>query len=253
MTVTNSATGSSINVPTADQERLVIVGATGMVGGYALRYGLDHPAVGTVTAIGRKKLGISHPKLREVLHQDFTDCSALSEALSRQDAAVYCLGTYTGAVTDAELRKTTVDYTAEFARVLRSSSPGVAFSFLSGNGADPTGRSRIPFARYKGQAENALLAAGFPHVYIFRPAYIYPVEPRREPNLTYRLLRTMYPVFRVLFPNQVIRADDLARAMVDVAVRKTGEPRTLVLENRDIRAVVKSHIAPMGDSAANPS
>jgi uncharacterized protein YbjT (DUF2867 family) len=217
-----------------------------MVGGYALRYGLDHPAVGTVTAIGRKTLGISHPKLKEVLHQDFTDCSALSEALSRQDAAVYCLGTYTGAVTDAELRKTTVDYTVEFARVLRSSSPGVAFSFLSGNGADPTGRSRIPFARYKGEAENALLAAGFPHVYIFRPAYIYPVEPRKEPNLTYRLLRTMYPLFRVLFPNQVIRADDLARAMVDVAVRKTGERRTLVLENRDIRAMVKSHIVPMG-------
>ena len=246
MTVTNSGTGSSMNVPITDQARLVIVGATGMVGGYALRYGLDHPAVGTVTAIGRKKLGISHPKLREVLHQDFTDCSALSEALSRQNAAVYCLGTYTGAVTDAELRKTTVDYTAEFARVLRSSSPGVAFSFLSGNGADPTGRSRIPFARYKGEAENALLAAGFPHVYIFRPAYIYPVEPRKEPNLTYRLLRTMYPVFRVLFPNQVIRSDDLARAMVDVAVRKTGERRTLVLENRDIRAMVKSHIVSRG-------
>jgi uncharacterized protein YbjT (DUF2867 family) len=246
MTVTNNATGSSMNVQTADQERLVIVGATGMVGGYALRYGLDHPAIGTVTAIGRKKLGISHPKLKEVLHQDFTDCSALAEALSRQDAAVYCLGTYTGAVTDAELRKTTVDYTAEFARVLRSSSPGAAFSFLSGNGADPTGRSRIPFARYKGEAENALLAAGFPHVYIFRPAYIYPVEPRKEPNFTYRLLRTMYPLFRVLFPNQVIRADDLARAMVDVAVRKTGERRTLVLENRDIRAMVKSHIVPGG-------
>jgi uncharacterized protein YbjT (DUF2867 family) len=237
-----------MNVQTADQERLVIVGATGMVGGYALRYGLDHPAIGTVTAIGRKKLGISHPKLKEVLHQDFTDCSALAEALSRQDAAVYCLGTYTGAVTDAELRKTTVDYTAEFARVLRSSSPGAAFSFLSGNGADPTGRSRIPFARYKGEAENALLAAGFPHVYIFRPAYIYPVEPRKEPNFTYRLLRTMYPLFRVLFPNQVIRADDLARAMVDVAVRKTGERRTLVLENRDIRAMVKSHIVPGGYS-----
>ena len=110
----------------------------------------------------------------------------------------------------------------------------------------PHGTKSVSFARYKGEAENALLAAGFPHVYIFRPAYIYPVEPREEPNLTYRLLRTMYPLFRVLFPNQVIRADDLARAMVDVAVRKTGERRTLVLENRDIRAMVKSHIVPMG-------
>ncbi len=137
-----------------------------------------------------------------VLHQDFADCSALSEALSRQDAAVYCLGTYTGAVSDAQLRTITVDYTIEFARVLRSSSPDAAFSFLSGNGADPTGRSRIPFARDKGEAEKALLAAGFPRVYLFRPAYIYPVEPRKEPNLSYRLLRMVYPAFRVLFPNQ---------------------------------------------------
>ena len=72
-------------------------------------------------------------------------------------------------------------------------------------------------------------------MYIFRPAYIYPVQPRREPNFSYRLLRAIYPAFRVLFPNQVIRADDLARTMVDVAVRGIGEGRTLFLENRDIR------------------
>jgi uncharacterized protein YbjT (DUF2867 family) len=92
-------------------------------------------------------------------------------------------------VPDLELRTITVDYTIEFARVLRRSSPDAALSFLSGSGADPTGRSRIAFARYKGEAEKALLAAGFPHVYLFRPAYIYPVEPRKEPNLGYRLLR----------------------------------------------------------------
>ena len=211
-----------------------------MVGGYALRYALDHPAVGTVTAIGRKNLGISHAKLKEVLHRDFADCSALAGTLSGQDAAVFCLGAYTGAVPDAEFRTITVDYPIEFARVLRESSPDAAFSFLSGNGADPTGRGRMTFARYKGEAENALLAAGLPHVYIFRPAYIYPVEPRKEPNFSYRLFRAIYPAFRVLFPNQVIRADDLARAMVDVAVRGTGEQRSLILENRDIRTMVDS-------------
>jgi len=240
MTATNSATGSFMNVPAAGQARVVIVGATGMVGGYALRYALGSPAVGRVTAIGRKKLGISHPKLKEVLHQDFADCSALAETLSGQDAAVFCLGTYTGAVSDAEFRTITVDYPIEFARVLRLSSPDAAFSFLSGNGADPTGRSRLAFARYKGEAEKALLAAGFPRVYIFRPAYIYPVEPRKEPNLSYRLMRAIYPAFRVLFPNQMIRADDLAQAMVDVAVRGTEKRRSLVLENRDIRAMVES-------------
>src|SRR4029077_15224510 len=201
-------------------------------------YALENPDVERATAIGRRKLGISHPKLEEVLHRDLADCSALAEALSGQDAAAYCLGTYTGSVPDSELRTTTVDYTIEFARVLRGSSPGAAFSFLSGNGADPTGRSRLPFARYKGEAEKALPAAGFPRVCIFRPAYIYPVEPRKEPNFSYRLLRGIYPVSRVLFPNLVIRADDLARAMVEAPIRGTEKRVGLVLENRHIRSMV---------------
>jgi uncharacterized protein YbjT (DUF2867 family) len=229
-----------MSVPAGGQKRLAIVGATGMVGGYALRIALDQSTVGRVTAIGRKGLGISHPKLREVLHQDFGDCSTLAPALFDQDAAVFCLGAYTGAVTDVQLRAITVDYTIEFARVFRSSSPNASFSFLSGSGADPTGRSRMAFARYKGEAENALLASGFPHVYIFRPAYIYPVEPRKEPNFSYRFMRRIYPVFRALFPDQAIRADDLARAMVDVVTAGNGGAPGRVFENRDIRALIRS-------------
>jgi uncharacterized protein YbjT (DUF2867 family) len=225
----------AMNIRADNRMRLVIVGATGMVGGYALRYMLDHPAIESVTAIGRRKLNSEHPKLHEVLHQDFSDCSALVEVTSGQDACVFCLGAYTGTVPDAELRTITVDYTIQFARVLRGGSSDAAFAFLSGAGADQTGRSRIAFARYKGEAEKALIAAGFRSVYIFRPAYIYPVEPRKEPNFSYRLLRMIYPVFRALFPNQMIRADDLARAMVDVTIRKRGERGNLIFENRDIR------------------
>src|SRR6267142_4066066 len=221
-------------------KRVVIVGASGMVGGYTLRYALGHPAVAAACTIGRKTTGLKHPRLKEVVHQDFADCSALAGTLADQDAAVFCLGTYTGAVPDAELRRITVDYTVEFARVLRASSPNATFAFLSGSGADPTGRSRLAFARYKGEAENALSAAGFPRVYMFRPAYIYPVQPRREPNLSYRLLRVIYPAFRMLFPNQVIPADDLAHAMVDVAVQETRETEGKVFENRDIRHLALS-------------
>jgi len=187
----------------------------------------------------RRTLGLQHPKLKEVLHRDFTDCSTLAQTLTDKDAAVFCLGTYTGAVPDSELRKITVDYTIEFSRVLRGSSPGATLSFLSGSGADQTGRSRMAFARYKGEAENGLLAAGFPGVYVLRPAYIYPVEPRKEPNFSYRLLRWIYPLFRVVFPNQVIRSDDLARAMVDVVLRGPVESQACVFENRDIRAMVR--------------
>ena len=232
-----------MNTRASEQNRIVIVGATGMVGGYALRYALDHPSVGRVTSIGRRKLGISHPKLVEIVHQDFADCSALAEALSDQDAAVFCLGTYTGVVSDEDLRKITVDYTVEFAGVLHARSPNAKFSFLSGNGADQTGRSRIAFARYKGQAEKVLLEMGFPRVYIFRPAYIYPVAPRKEPNFNYRLLRAVYPAFRVLFPNLVIPADDLGRAMIDVTITESTKRTSVVLENRDIRAMVRSRLS----------
>ncbi len=89
-----------MNVPTAGQKRLVIVGATGMVGGYALRYALDYPSVGRVTVIVRRKLGFSHSKLNEILHRNFADCSSLAELLSAHDAAIFCLGAYTGAVTE---------------------------------------------------------------------------------------------------------------------------------------------------------
>ena len=87
---------------------------------------------------------------------------------------------------------------------------------------------------------NALSQAGFPRLYIFRPAYIYPVEPRREPNFSYRVLRAIYPAFRVVFPNQVIRADDLARTMVHAVVHGAADGRTVVLENRDIRRLAST-------------
>jgi uncharacterized protein YbjT (DUF2867 family) len=247
MIASNKSTSNGpLALSTSGQGRVVIVGGTGMVGGYALRYALDNSDVKSVTSIGRKRLGIQHPKLKEVLHENFADCSALADTLSEQDAAIYCLGTYTGSVSDAQLRAITADYTIEFARVLRASSPNAAFSFLSGYGADPNGKSRLAFARYKGEAEKALEAGGFPRVYLFRPSYIYPVEPRTEPNFSYRLMRAIYPVFRVLFPNQVIRADDLAWAMVDVVTteRQGSVLGSLVLENRAIRDIVKSHMPP---------
>jgi uncharacterized protein YbjT (DUF2867 family) len=220
--------------------KVVIMGASGMVGGYALRSLLEDPSVERVTAIGRKPLGVSDAKLTEILHKDFANCADLATTVEGHDAVVYCLGTYTGAVTNNELRAITLDYTVEFARVLQIGCPNVSVSFLSGNGADPSGKSRVAYARYKGAAENALLEAGFPHVYLFRPAYIYPVVPRKEPTFAYRLLRWVYPAFRIVFPNLVIRADDLGRVMVDVALRGAAGHEDPVFENRDIRALASA-------------
>jgi len=215
--------------------KMLLTGGTGMVGGLALRDSLRRPEVTEITSIGRRPTGVEDPRLTEVLHQGFTDFGPVADRFEHCDVALFCLGVYTGAVPDREMREITVDYTVAFAEALYAGSPGAAICFLSGQGADPTGRSRIAFARYKGEAEEALLARGFPRVHIFRPGYIYPVEPRREPNLGYRILRWLYPAARRLYPNIGLPSDDLARAMVDAGLHGTPDHPSPILENRDIR------------------
>ena len=188
-----------------------------------------------VTVIGRRTTGIDNARLREVLVDDFTDYSALAGALENQDVTLYCLGAYTGAVTDDLFREITVDYTLAFAKALHRASPQAAFCFLSGQGADQTEKSRMAFARYKGAAETALLDVGFSRVHIFRPGYIYPVTPRKEPNLMYTISRFLYPVLRRVYPNIGIPSENLAAIMVKAGLYGTGTNENAVLENKDIR------------------
>ena len=218
-------------------KRIIITGATGMVGGCALRICLENPDVSLVTTIGRRHTGIDDPRLREVIVDDFTDYSALADIMKNQDAALFCLGVYTGAVPDDLFRQITVDYTLAFAKALHKASPQAAFCFLSGQGADRTEQSRMAFARYKGAAEKALLAIGFPRVHIFRPGYIFPVTPRKEPNLVYTISRVLYPLMRRVYPNVGISSEDLAAAMVRVGLYGTDENAHPVLENKDIRSM----------------
>ncbi len=165
--------------------------------------------------------------------------SAIADTLAGQDVALFCLGVYSGAVPDDEFRRITVDSTLAFARALYAGSAQAAFCFLSGQGADPTERSRLAFARYKGAAEKALLGIGFPRVHIFRPGYVYPVTPREEPNLGYRAMRALYPVLRRIAPNIGVASEDLARAMVHAGLHGTAGHEDPVLENRDIRALAR--------------
>jgi uncharacterized protein YbjT (DUF2867 family) len=190
-----------------------------------------------VTVIGRRSVAVDHPKLREVLHDDFSDFAAVADAFADHTVALFCVGAYTGAVSDEAFRRVTVDYTVAFARALHARSPGAAFCFLSGQGADPTERSRMSFARYKGAAEKALLALGFPRVHIFRPGYIYPPTPRDEPNFGYRMMRGLYPVLRSVYPNVGVPADDLARVMVEAGLNGTPGHAGPILENAAIRAL----------------
>lgn len=217
--------------------RIAIVGATGMVGGEALKLALEHPRVAEVIAIGRRPSGRSHARLREVTHADFGDCAALVPALRGVDAALFCLGVYTGAVSADEFRRATVDYPAEFARALHAANPGAALCFLGAQGADRGGRSRIAYMRLKGEAENALLAAGLARVHLFRPGYIYPVVPRAEPSVFYRLLRRVYLLARRVKPDVGVPSDVLARAMLAVALDGTLGGARAEIEHREILAL----------------
>jgi uncharacterized protein YbjT (DUF2867 family) len=221
------------------EKRVVITGATGMVGGCALRLCLENPDVSQVTVIGRKSTGINDARMREVVADNFTDFSAMGDTLKNQDLALYCLGAYTGAVPDDLFREITVDSTLAFAKALFRASPQAAFCFLSGQGADRTEKSRMAFARYKGAAENALLEIGFSRLHIFRTGYIYPVTPRKEPNPMYTTTRFLYPLLRRLYPNIDISSKDLAAAMVHVGFYEISEKENSTLENKDIRFKVK--------------
>ena len=222
---------------------VVIVGATGMVGGIALRFCLEDPDVSTVTVIGRRPVGVTHGKLREVIHEDFTDYSTIAEALEGHDLGLFCLGVYTGTVPDDEFRRITVDWTLAFASLLRERSSQAVFCFLSGQGADHTEKSRMSFARYKGAAEKALIELGFSRLHIFRPGYIYPVTPRKEPNLSYQIFRSLYPILRRIYPNIGISSESLALAMVHAGLHGTGIHEDPILENRDIRVLAEKALS----------
>lgn len=208
-----------------------------MIGGLILKACLDRDDVNRVTSIVRKKTGITHPKLNEIIHEDFYDFSVTAEQFADQDICFFCVGVYTGQVPRKIFRRITVDITVAFATALKKKSPLASFCFLSGQGADRTEKSRVMFAKYKGMAENILHSLGFPHLYIFRPGYIYPVTPRREPNLIYSIFRILYkPFVSWMFPGMSITSEQLAQAMVKVAF-EGNESRTF--ENREIRAVVR--------------
>jgi uncharacterized protein YbjT (DUF2867 family) len=227
--------------------RVLVIGASGMIGGLVLRLALDRQDVAEVTAIGRRPLDLVHPKLAQVHHADFGDYSAVADALAHQDVAYFCLGVYTSAVSDDELRRVTVDYVGAFARALHARSPLATVCLLSGQGADHTERSRVAFARYKGAAEKALLCTGFTRVHCVRPGYIYPVTPRREPNVGYRVLRAIYPLASRIYPLVGVTSEEVARAMVHLGHRQGAAAGGVVTEHRDIKAIAGSlPAAPIG-------
>ncbi len=217
-------------------KNVIITGGTGMVGLLVLKECLENDNISSVTSLVREKSNITHPKLKEVVIEDFCDYSNHGDLFRNKDIAYYCLGVYTGAVPRDEFRKITVDFTIAFADKLREQSPNAGFVFLSGAGADRAEKSRMMFAKDKGAAENYLLKKDFKALHIFRPGYIYPVTPRKEPNFSYILSRKLYPILKVFIPGSVIESVDLAHAMFSVGVNG-GKMDTY--ENKDIRNLIQ--------------
>lgn len=206
-----------------------------MVGSLILQHCLESAVVDQVTSISRKASGIEHPKLKEVLHENFLHFDGMEHFFLNQDVAYYCLGVYTGAVSRERFKEINVDFTESFGKMLSLHSPKASFCFLSGAGADQSGKSKMAFAVDKGQAEKILQNLDFPDLFLFRPAYIYPSTPRQEPNLSYKIMYIMYPLFKILYPSGQITSKVLAEAMFKAGMYGAREG---VLENQEIKKIV---------------
>ncbi len=212
--------------------KILITGATGMVGGLVLNHCLEDARVSKVVSIGRRKVEIQHAKLEQVVHEDFMNLDPIDAQFINADAAIFCLGAYTGAVPDDVFKQITFDYVKHFADELHEHNPHATFCLLSGSGADQKEKSKVSFAKYKGMAENYVLSKNFPKVYLFRPGYIFPVQKRKEPNFMYTISRSLYPLIRIMGRNASIKSTELAYAMFKATLDGTDK---VVLENKDIR------------------
>lgn len=217
--------------------KVVVFGATGMIGQGVLRECLLDPEVDGVLVVGRTPTGRRHAKLREIRHDDFTAFSAVAHEFAGQDACFFCLGVSSMGMSEQDYRRVTYDYTIAAARTLAEQSPEATFVYVSGQGTDSTGQSRSMWARVKGETENALLAMRL-KAYALRPGYIQPTHGTKSKTKSYRLAYTVigptYPLLRRLFPRYVTSTDRLGRAMLEIA--KNGA-RKHVLETADINTL----------------
>lgn len=218
--------------------KVVLFGATGMVGSGALRECLLDPAVEQVVTVGRAATGQKHDKLREIVHGDLADLGAIEGELTDFDACLFCLGVSSVGQTEEDYHRITYDYAMAAAQALARQNPGLVFIYVSGAGTDSSEKGTSMWARVKGKTENALLKLSFIDAYMFRPGYIQPVHGVVSKT---RLYRTMYavaaplfPVWKLLFPKSVVTTETLGRAML--AVAKNGAPER-ILSNADINAL----------------
>jgi uncharacterized protein YbjT (DUF2867 family) len=215
--------------------KVILFGATGMVGQGVLRECLLDPGIESVVAVGRSPTGEQHPKLREILHDEFFDFSAIESQLVGYDACFFCLGVSSVGMDEERYRHLTYDLTMAAATILAKRNPGMVFVYVTGRGTDSTGQGRLMWARVKGKTENDLLKLPFKAAYMFRPAGIQPLHGVRSKTpwvqAIYAVTAPLLSLLNRTSPQYMTTTEQVGRAMIKVA--RDGYPKP-VLESEDI-------------------
>jgi uncharacterized protein YbjT (DUF2867 family) len=218
--------------------KVILFGATGMVGQGVLRECLLDRDVDAVLTIGRSATGQRHAKLQEIISTDLFNLSPIEGRLAGYDACFFCLGVSAAGMNEQDYRRLTYDLTISVATTLVRLNPGMTIIYVSGAGADSSERGRMMWARVKGKTENDLLKMPFRAAYMFRPGYIQPLHGIRTKTkwygALYAVMGPLYPLWKRLLPNYVTTTECVGRAMINVA--RQDAPKRL-LENQDINGL----------------
>lgn len=220
--------------------KVIITGATGMVGKGVLFECLENTSIDAVLVVNRKSVEVSHPKLAEVIHKDFFDLGAIRDQLKGYDACFFCLGISSFRQSEEAYTRITYDLTLNFAREVLASNPNMTFIYVSGTGTDSSEQGKSMWARVKGKTENDILNLGFKDAYAFRPAYIKPEANAPSSTPIYRLLLGvlgfLHPLIKLIIPKYTTTTRQIGRAMIEVV--KNGFERKQV-ESADIIEIAK--------------
>ncbi len=217
--------------------KAVIFGATGMVGEGVLHEALKHPNVESVLVIGRKPCNVAHPKLKELLHNDFFNYSKIEARLGGYNACYFCLGVSSVGMSERDYSRLTYNLTMQAAKALSKLNPGMTFCHVSGSGTDSTESGRIMWARVKGKTENHLMKLPFKAVYLFRPGFIKPIKGLKNAHSISKIVGLLYPLWKVLFPRYVCTLEDVGLVMIRVTAEGYSKQ---IIENKDITQLAKT-------------
>jgi uncharacterized protein YbjT (DUF2867 family) len=221
--------------------KVIITGATGMVGEGVLYECLQHPEVEKVLVIGRNPCGYSHPKLTEIIHDNLTDIESLGEKITGYNACYFCLGVTSLGKSEPEYTQLTYTLTLNFAKTLATHNPDMTFCYISGAGTDSSENGRNMWARVKGKTENDLMKLPFKQVFNFRPAGIEPflsLKPSQTFYKTFKYMGWLFPIMKRITPNYIISLREIAAAMINGSLRGYSKS---ILEVKDIKTLAKLH------------